>query len=38
MHIFLPGAAGMIGRKLAAPLLANKEFNGKPFERRRCLM
>jgi nucleoside-diphosphate-sugar epimerase len=29
----MTGAAGMIGRKLTARLIANKELNGKPIER-----
>ena len=33
MHILLTGAAGMIGRKLTARLIANKKLNGKPIER-----
>src|SRR6185437_15698102 len=33
MHILLTGAAGMIGRKLTARLIANKELNGKRIER-----
>jgi D-erythronate 2-dehydrogenase len=33
MHILMTGAAGMIGRKLTARLIANKELNGKPIER-----
>jgi D-erythronate 2-dehydrogenase len=33
MHILLTGAAGMIGRKLTARLIANKNLKGKPIER-----
>ena len=33
MHILMTGAAGMIGRKLTARLIANKKLNGKPIER-----
>ncbi len=33
MHILLTGAAGMIGRKLTARLIANKNLDGKPIER-----
>jgi nucleoside-diphosphate-sugar epimerase len=33
MHILLTGAAGMIGRKLTARLIANKNLNGRPIER-----
>jgi D-erythronate 2-dehydrogenase len=33
MHILLTGAAGMIGRKLTARLIANKNLNGKSIER-----
>jgi D-erythronate 2-dehydrogenase len=33
MHILLTGAAGMIGRKLTARLIANKNLNRKPIER-----
>jgi nucleoside-diphosphate-sugar epimerase len=33
MHILLTGAAGMIGRKLTARLIANKSLNGRPIER-----
>src|ERR1700751_4593849 len=29
----MPGAAGMIGRKLTARLIANQELDGKPIER-----
>jgi len=33
MHILLTGAAGMIGRKLTARLIANKKLDDKPIER-----
>jgi D-erythronate 2-dehydrogenase len=33
MHILITGAAGMIGRKLTARLLADKALNGRPIER-----
>ena len=33
MHILMTGAAGMIGRKLTARLIANKKLNGEPIER-----
>ena len=33
MHILMTGAAGMIGRKLTARLIANQKLNGKPIER-----
>src|SRR6202030_1441317 len=33
MHILMTGAAGMIGRKLTALLIANQKLNGKPIER-----
>ncbi len=33
MHILMTGAAGMIGRKLTARLIANKKLNGKSIER-----
>jgi D-erythronate 2-dehydrogenase len=33
MHILLTGAAGMIGRKLTARLIANKRLVDKPIER-----
>jgi nucleoside-diphosphate-sugar epimerase len=33
MHILITGAAGMIGRKLIARLLADAALNGKPIER-----
>jgi nucleoside-diphosphate-sugar epimerase len=33
MHILITGAAGMIGRKLTARLVADKALNGKPIER-----
>jgi D-erythronate 2-dehydrogenase len=33
MHILITGAAGMIGRKLTARLVADKTLNGKPIDR-----
>jgi D-erythronate 2-dehydrogenase len=33
MHILITGAAGMIGRKLTARLLADKALNGRPIDR-----
>jgi D-erythronate 2-dehydrogenase len=33
MHILITGAAGMIGRKLTARLIAAKALNGRPIER-----
>jgi D-erythronate 2-dehydrogenase len=33
MHILMTGAAGMIGRKLTARLIADKALNGRPIER-----
>ena len=33
MHILVIGAAGMIGRKLVAALLAREELSGRPIER-----
>jgi nucleoside-diphosphate-sugar epimerase len=33
MHILITGAAGMIGRKLVARLVAAGELNGRPIER-----
>jgi D-erythronate 2-dehydrogenase len=33
MHILITGAAGMIGRKLTARLIAEKTLNGKPIDR-----
>jgi D-erythronate 2-dehydrogenase len=33
MHILITGAAGMIGRKLTARLVAEKTLNGKPIDR-----
>jgi D-erythronate 2-dehydrogenase len=33
MHILITGAAGMIGRKLTARLVADKVLNGKPIDR-----
>ena len=33
MHILMTGAAGMIGRKLTARLIADKALNDRPIER-----
>ena len=33
MHILITGAAGMIGRKLIARLVADKTLNGRPIDR-----
>ena len=33
MHILVTGAAGMIGRKLTARLIADKALNGRQIER-----
>ena len=33
MHILITGAAGMIGRKLAARLVADEALNGRPIEK-----
>ena len=33
MHILITGAAGMIGRKLTARLVADKALNGRPIDR-----
>jgi nucleoside-diphosphate-sugar epimerase len=33
MHILITGAAGMIGRKLTARLVADKTLNGKPIDQ-----
>ena len=33
MHILITGAAGMIGRKLTARLVADGALNGRPIDR-----
>jgi nucleoside-diphosphate-sugar epimerase len=33
MHILITGAAGMIGRKLTARLVAGDALNGRPIDR-----
>jgi D-erythronate 2-dehydrogenase len=33
MHILITGAAGMIGRKLTARLIADGALNGQPIDR-----
>ena len=33
MHIFITGAAGMIGRKLTARLVADGALNDRPIEK-----